>query len=259
MNANRWRDTDFAALSFKHRACLMALECLADKAGVVEWDLDKIHEVLGDGVDFSRLDVKEMGADHVVWMDGGGQIMLSQFMKTQCCGTLSRKAPPHKPVWQAISKWWGVRNSKTEPELFLEFFASKSIFRHAPKIKGEDHSQEGDSIWKPRMLMELEEAGKVTVPDSLPASVYEAMAKIFAWRQRMALRCRLRTEAEKWTWTREQAELDIEQVQKMLKKFTTESVETQLNNMIRVTSPYLNPPPLWKCNLLPEYQKDANE
>lgn len=237
----------------------MALECLADKAGVVEWDLGKIHEVLGDGVDFSRLDVKEMGADHVVWLDGGGQIMLSQFMKTQCCGTLSRKAPPHKPIWQAISKWWGIRHSNTEPELFLEFFADKSIFRHAPKIKGEDHSEDGESVWKSRMLVELEEAGKITIPDSLPASVYEALSKIFAWRQRMALRCRLRTEAEKWTWTKEQAELDIEQIQKMLKKFTPESIELQLNNMIRATKPYLNTPPNWKSNLLPEHQKYADE
>lgn len=237
----------------------MALECLADKAGVVDWDLDKIHDVLGDGVEFNRLDVKAMGADHVVWMDGGCQILLSQYMKTQCCGTLSRKAPPHKPVWDAIAKWWGVSQSKNSPEPFLEFFASKSIFRHAPKIKGEDHSELGESIWKTRALADLEEVDKIVIPESLPVCVYEALTKVFAWRKRMVLRSRLRTESEKWTWTKEQAELDIEEVQKMLKIFTPESVESQLTNMIRATTPYLNPPKKWDCNLLPDHKDKANE
>lgn len=237
----------------------MGLECLADKAGVVEWDLDKIHEVLGDGVEFSRLDVKAMGSDHVVWMDGGCQILLSQYMKTQCCGTLSRKAPPHKPVWDAIAKWWGIGNPRNGPEPFLEFFASKSIFRHAPKIKGEDHSELGETVWRARALADLEEVDKVVIPKSLPACVYEALSNVFAWRKRMVLRSRLRIEIEAWTWTKEQAELDIEAVQKMLKVFTPESVETQLNNMIRATNRYLNPPLRVGSNLLPDHKETADE
>ena len=200
-----------------------------------------------------------MGADHMVWLEGGGHLVLSQFMKTQCCGTLSRFAPPHKAVWQAITKWWGVRRNKNEPEPFLEFFASKSIFRHAPKIKGEDHSEEGESVWKTRMLVELEASEKIHPPDTLPACVHESLTRLFAWRRRMALRCRLRTEAEKWTWTEDQAKLDIEQIEKMLKMFTPESVETVLNNMIRTTSPWLNPPMKCRCNLLPEHKDKADE
>lgn len=236
----------------------MALECLADKAGVVDWDLDKIHEILGDGVDFSRLDVKEMGADHVVWMDGGCQLLLSQFMKTQCCGTLSRKAPPHKPVWQAITKWWGIREKEDDPEPFIAFFSKKNIFRHAPRIKHEDHGHH-EELWKIRMLEELEVAETVKIPDTLPVCVFKALTKAFHWRKNMALRCRIRTESVQWTWTQEQAELMIEMVQKFSTKFTPESIELQLNNLILGSSAYLNPPPMWKSNLLPDQKGDTNE
>jgi len=236
----------------------MALECLADKAGVVDWDLDKIHEVLGDGVEFNRLDVKAMGPDHVVWMDGGCQLMLSQFMKNQCCGTLSRKAPPHKPIWQAIAKWWGQPEKADDPEPFLAFFSRKCIFRHAPRIKHEDHGHH-EELWKIRMLEELAVAETVKIPETLPVCVFESLTKVFNWRKNMALRCRLRTESVQWTWTKEQAELMIEMVVKFVSRFTQESIELQLNNLILGTSAYLNPPPMWKSNLLPNKKEDTNE
>lgn len=247
---------DFACLSFRHRAFLIVLECLADKAGVVDWELEKINEVAGDGADFSRLDVKQLGIDNAIWMPGGTSILLSRFMKGQY-GTLSRHCPAHDTVWQAIAKWWGVPAHPHDQEPFVAFFSEKMIFRHAPNIKDEDQGLD-EPVWKTRLKEEVAEAKKIEIPNSLPMCIVEALRDCFDWRVRMALRSRIRTEGEKWTWTPEQADQDIKQVQSMLKRFTPEAVEVQLRNMIRSTKPYLNNPNLYDSNLLPT-PKNAHE
>lgn len=248
LDANRWRDVDFACLSFRHRSFLIVLECLADKAGVVDWELEKINEVAGDGADFNRLDVKQLGSDNAVWMPGGTCVLLSQFMKNQY-GRLSRSCPAHKQVWQAIIKWWGRPESKHDREPFLEFFAEKNITRHAPLIKDEDQGLD-EPVWKTRLKEEAQKAQTIEIPGTLPLCVFDAMRDCFDWRVRMAMRSRIRTEGERWTWTYEQAEQDIKQVQNMLKRFTPESVEIQIRNMMRSTKPYLNNPPPYNSNLL---------
>ena len=257
LDANRWRDPDFSSLSFKHRALLIALECLADKAGVVDWNLDKIHAVVGDGPEITRLDIHSMGADHVVWMPDGCAVLLSQFMKSQY-GTLSRKCPAHSPVWQAIKKWWGERESIHHQEPFKAFFAEKLITRHGPLIKDEDQGGEVPA-WKIRALEDAELVKAVVIPEALPQCVYCAVKDMFAWRQRMVDRARIRTEGEKWTWTKEQAEHDIEQISSMLRTYTPESVEAQIRNMIRGTSLYLNPPKPFRSNLLSQNKGENDE
>ena len=257
LDANRWRDQDFACLSFRHRAFLIVLECLADKAGVVDWELEKINDVAGDGADFSRVDVKQLGSDNAIWMPGGTAILLSQFMQKQY-GVLSRHCPAHKQVWHAIVKWWGAPTHPHEQEPFIAFFSEKQIFRHAPKIKDEDQGLD-EPPWKTQLKAEATAAKKVEIPTSLPMCIVEALQDCFDWRVRMALRSRIRTEGDKWAWTPEQAEQDIKQVQSMLRKFTSESVEVQLRNMIRSNKPYLNNPQLYDSNLLSRQKADDYE
>lgn len=248
---------DFAALSFKHRALLIALECLADEAGVVDWNLPKIQEVAGDGIDISRVDINKMGADHAVWMPDGGAILLSQFMKMQY-GTLSRHCPAHSNVWKTIEKWWGSRPSIHDPEPFVDFFASKLISRHAPPIKNEAQGDH-EPYWKTRSIIELAEVRQVVIPESLPSGVYKAMNGVFKWRERMIERARITSEGEKWMWTKDQADQMIDRVKSMLLKYTPESVQTQLENMSSVPTAYLMPPKDFKCNLLATPKEENHE
>jgi len=257
LDANRWRDQDFACLSFRHRAFLIVLECLADKAGVVDWELEKINGVAGDGADFTRLDVKQLGIDNAVWMPGGTAVLLSRFMQGQY-GIISRRCPAHDQVFQAIVKWWGKPTHLYEQEPFVAFFAEKSISRHAPRIKDEDQGLD-EPPWKTQLKADVAAARRIEIPESLPVCVSNAIQDCFDWRIRMALRSRIRTEGEKWTWTPEQAEQDIKQVQSMLRRFTPEAVEVQLRNMIRTNRPYLNNPQLYDSNLLPKHQSNDNQ
>jgi len=249
LDAFRWRSVDFSCLSFKHRSLLVVLECLADKAGVVEWDLSKIYEVAGSGVQFTRLDINALGSDNAVWLDDNCHILLSRFMKFQY-GTLSRASPAHIGVWSDIAKWWGVPDDKFQTEPFLEFFAKKLIARHAPAIKGEDRGPIETQVWKIESLAAIESAKRVPIPDSLPLSIQQAIASMFKWREGIAARCRNKTDAAKFEWDAEKASEDIRQISVMLIKYTEESVETQIRNMQRANSTYLSPPLPTKFNLI---------
>lgn len=246
---------DFSCLSFKHRSLLVVLECLADKAGVVEWDLGKIHEVAGAGVQFTRLDINALGSDNAVWLDDNCHILLSRFMKFQY-GTLSRASPAHIGVWSDIARWWGVPDDKFQTEPFLEFFSKKLIARHAPAIKGEDRGPIETQAWKIESLAAIEAAKKVPIPNDLPLSIQQAIASMFKWRETIASRCRNKTDAFKFEWDAEKASEDIRQTRAMLNKYTEESVETQLRNMPRANSAYLSPPLPTKFNLLRSTQSE---
>lgn len=249
LDTYRWRNPDFANLSFKHRSLMIVLECLADRAGVVEWDLGKFYEVSGKGVQFTRLDIDALGADNAVWLDDNYHILLSRFMKFQY-KTLSRRSPAHVGVWSDIARWWGVPKDKYAQEPFMEFFAERMIHRHAPEIKNEEHGALETQPWKIDSLASIKRAQLVDIPESLPDAIRDALDVMFKWREKIAARCRTKTDYHKFEWDEDKVEADIRQIKSMLLKYTEESVEAQIRNMPRTNNTYLSPPLNIKNNLL---------
>jgi hypothetical protein len=257
LDTNRWREMDFGQLPSRHRYFLIVLECLADKAGVVPWDLERINEVAGDGADFNRVDVHKLGRDNAVWMDGGVSLLLSQYMKRQY-SQLSRDCRPHIQVWQAIERHWGRPKEPSEPEPFIAWFEERGIRRHAPPIKNEDQGIGDVPGWKKRIIEELGQLDELSIPKSIPKIVYDAMTDLFEWRREVAMKSITQSEGHKWSWTKRQANQDIDQIQRMLKTYTPEAIEENIRNSIRTNSLYLNKPKDFKCNLLPN-KKDETE
>ena len=239
---------DFGSLPSRHRYFLIVLECLADKAGVVPWDLERINEVAGDGSDFNRVDVHKLGRDNAVWMDGGVSLLLTQYMKRQYF-KLSRKCRPHIQVWQAIERHWGA-SQPSEQEPFIAWFSEKGILRHAPPILDEDQGIGDVPGWKKRIIEELSLISEVSIPKIWPKIVHDAVADMFGWRHDMAMKSITQSEGHKWSWTKRQAYQDVEQIQRMLAIYTPEAIEETIRNLIRSNSPYLNRPRDFKCNLL---------
>lgn len=256
LDTNRWREMDFNHLPSRHRYFLIVLECLADKAGVVPWDLERINEVAGDGADFNRVDANKVGRDNLVWMDGGVELLLTQYMQRQY-GKLSRNCRPHIQVWQAIEKHWGLAKNPSEREPFIKWFGEKDILRHAPTIKDEDQGIGEVPAWKNRITEEVKRVEEVKIPPNMPKIVYDAVTDLFAWRQEMAMKSITQSEGHKWSWTKFQADQDIQQIQRMLLTYTPEAIEENIRNSIRANSLYLNKPRNFKCNLLPDKKHEC--
>ncbi len=226
LNTLRWQDGDYTHLSHKHRWLLVCLECLADRAGVVEWDLDRLHLLAGSGVNYSRLDITALGSDYAVWMPDNYHILLSQYMQFQHV-KLSRRCPAHHAIFDLIEKWWG-KAEKGQREPYMEFMAQKTITRHAPTFMEEDQGN-GEPAWKVQLKERVAESKGESMPDDIPAGIALELQNYFDWRCDLAVRAITKTDGMKHDWSASHVRDEIRRIRDWMNKFPTERIAQQLS------------------------------
>lgn len=191
-----------APLTFRLRGFYTLLFCMADRAGVVAWDAERIEREAG-GKGFGEVDVNGLG-DRVVWLDmpleTGSRLLLTEYLAEQN-KTLSKACRGQIPVWKAIADHWPERGGEGG---LVEGWRALGILQKLPPIvdehHGGEHTGEAKPAWRMQIEKHIEEARAVPMPHGLNGSVGESLKRYFAFREQWALDSLSKADAHKRDW-----------------------------------------------------------